>query len=279
VAIAGFQELRDFYPFYTAQNLQHHGINVQDVLTLPLIDIPSARDVYATDIAWRFDTPSWRETLARTWKPRLTGIHRLGLPAVLGLDDHKNAYESLQEVLGMELFEIPTLPPSVPGLRFESLLRKYARKKGVSFIEGSTAIGRIDAKSNGRFVDGVVLQTTGGPRALSAESVLLATGGFLNGGLVGNQNGHIQESVFDLPVSYVEERKNWTALTPLESQPYEKYGVRVDDHMRPVGMDGPLFENLFAAGGILAGADRTLEGSRQGIDLSTAYRAVEVALQ
>jgi glycerol-3-phosphate dehydrogenase subunit B len=279
VAIAGFHELRDFYPSYTAQNLQRQGIDVQGVLMLPLIDVPLARDIYATDIARRFDSSSWREAVARAWKPRLTGIRRLGLPAVLGLEDHQNVYESLQEGLGLELFEIPTLPPCVPGIRLENLLRNNTMKSGVRFIEGSSAIGRIDAKSGGNRVDGVVLQTAGGPRIQSAEKVLLATGGFLNGGLVGRKNGHVHESVFDLPVSYTEGRMHWTTASPLESQPYELFGIKVDDHMRPLGVDGPPFENLFAAGGLLSGAYRTREGSRQGIDLATAHRAVEVALQ
>jgi glycerol-3-phosphate dehydrogenase subunit B len=49
--------------------------------------------------------------------------------------------------------------------------------------------------------------------------------------------------------------------------------------MRPLGADGaPLLQNLFAAGGLLAGARRAEEGSRQGIGLATAWRAVESAL-
>jgi glycerol-3-phosphate dehydrogenase subunit B len=49
--------------------------------------------------------------------------------------------------------------------------------------------------------------------------------------------------------------------------------------MQPLNVDGkPIFDNLFAAGGLLAGADRGMEGSRQGIDLATAYRAIEAAL-
>jgi anaerobic glycerol-3-phosphate dehydrogenase len=39
-----------------------------------------------------------------------------------------------------------------------------------------------------------------------------------------------------------------------------------------------MFENLLAIGGVLAGADRAHEGSRQGIDIATAYRAIEVLL-
>jgi anaerobic glycerol-3-phosphate dehydrogenase len=35
-----------------------------------------------------------------------------------------------------------------------------------------------------------------------------------------------------------------------------------------------IYENVFAVGGLLAGADRNSEGSREGIDLATAWAAV-----
>jgi anaerobic glycerol-3-phosphate dehydrogenase len=49
--------------------------------------------------------------------------------------------------------------------------------------------------------------------------------------------------------------------------------------MQPCDSDGrPFFANVFACGGLLGGADRRTEGSREGIDLVTAYAAVEAAL-
>jgi glycerol-3-phosphate dehydrogenase subunit B len=101
----------------------------------------------------------------------------------------------------------------------------------------------------------------------------------LHGGLVARQDGRVQESVFDLPVVSEKDRTAWAGPSPLTSQPYASFGIAVARDMRPTGPDGvPIFKNLFAAGGVLAGADRTAEGSRQGIDLATAYRAVEAAL-
>jgi glycerol-3-phosphate dehydrogenase subunit B len=48
--------------------------------------------------------------------------------------------------------------------------------------------------------------------------------------------------------------------------------------MQPVDQQGrAYFENLFACGGLLGGADRRRERSRQGIDLVTAYAALESA--
>jgi glycerol-3-phosphate dehydrogenase subunit B len=109
---------------------------------------------------------------------------------------------------------------------------------------------------------------------------MLATGGVLNGGLVARQDGIIQDSVFGIPAAASPQRETWASPDLLDPQPYARFGLPVGSDMRPLGPDGaPFFENLFAAGGLLAGADRTAEGSRQGIDLATAYRAVEAALE
>jgi hypothetical protein len=48
--------------------------------------------------------------------------------------------------------------------------------------------------------------------------------------------------------------------------------------MRPVGEDGePLRPNLFAAGGLVASADRALERSADGICCATGWRAGQEA--
>ncbi len=279
IAIAGLEPFRDFFAGLVADGLRSAGLAATHVPELPVLEAPQRRDAYAIDLARLFDDPQERQQLARAWKPRLTGVQRLGLPAVIGFEDSAKAHKDLEERLGVRLFEIPTLPPSVPGIRLERLLRRDALARGANLIEGSMAIGRVDGRSGGRRVSGVVAQTVGGPRLYEAGAVLLATGGILHGGLVTRQDGRVQESVFDLPVVADLDRTRWTAASPLEDQPYAGFGLAVGDDMKPTGPDGaPIFENLYAAGGILAGCDRGSEGSRQGIDLATAYRAVEAAL-
>ncbi len=277
--IAGLEAFRDFHAPLVTGRLRAQGMPVGQPLELPLMHAPRHRDAYATDLARLFDDPGFRAELARAWKPRLKGVVRLGLPAVLGLEQPQRALTDLEARLGVRLFEIPTLPPSVPGLRLERMLRRAALAAGCTLIEGSRGVGRADGPSGGRRVSGVVALTAGGPRLYRAGAVLLASGGFLHGGLVARQDGLVQESVFDLPVVCEAGRERWVAETPFAPQPYALAGLRVDERMRPLDARGePAFENVYAAGGILSGADRSREGSRQGIDLATAYRAVEMAL-
>ncbi|HEY44502.1 MAG TPA: anaerobic glycerol-3-phosphate dehydrogenase subunit B [Anaerolineae bacterium] len=279
IVIAGVDGLRDFFPELVAANLRRAGIAIDESFQLPLPMPPTQRDRYSIDLARSFEDPDFRGEVARIWKPRLSGIKRLGIPAVLGFKNSQLVHEEIQERLGVTLFEIPTLPPSLPGLRLESLLHRKAMELGVFVIEGPKVVGRVDGSTTAPRVSGVVLQTVGGPRTLTADIVLLATGGVLHGGLVFQQDGQVRESVLDLPVIYIEGRAQWTVPSPLDAQPYASFGLSVNDHMQPLGADGlPIYSNLYCAGGLIAGADRSEEGSRQGIDIATAYRAIEVAL-
>ncbi len=280
ISIGTIIGLRDFFPTLLSKNLEYNGYTVERTIELPLPGSVSRRDLYATDLAQRFDDSSNWGAIARFWKPRLAGVNRLALPAVLGLHHSHRVFNAFQDLLEVKIIEIPTPPPSLPGLRLERVLSTTAISLGVDIIIGSSATGQIERGRKVRRVSGVVLQTAGGERNLDARSVILATGGFLNGGLVAMRDGNIVESVFNLPVDHEGDRQAWLTSSPFDDQPYEKYGLLVNSHMQPLDLQGgPVFENLFAAGGIISGADRQSEGSRQGIDLATAQRAVEAALE
>ena len=64
----------------------------------------------------RFDDPTSAPRSPGSWLPQLHGDERVGLPAVLGLRDPHGAWADLQRApRAGGVFEIPTLPPSVPG--------------------------------------------------------------------------------------------------------------------------------------------------------------------
>jgi len=220
--------------------------------------------------------PSYRQELWRAWKPKLTREVRVGIPAILGLTDSLDILTEAEEIIGVDLFEIPSLPPSLPGLRLELTLKNRLIQTGGEITEGPVARGRIDGRSKGRRTAGVQLDASGGIRSIDAKSLLLATGGFLHGGLKALQNGSVVESVFGIPVYVSFLKEQWSHPKPWEPQAYAQIGLRTDQHLRPQDQKGKAFlQNVFAAGGVLGGADRTYEGSRQGIDLVTAYHAIQ----
>lgn len=280
IVLGKFLGFRDFYPYIIQKQARKVGVKITKFIDLPLLEPPNRRDAYSTDYALLFEDSRWREEIIRMWRPLLPGVKRLGLPAVLGFQNHCQILEELEDSLGIDIFEIPSLPPSVPGLRIERILLRQAQVLGVKIIEGAGVIGRIDGRSRGKRVAGVVLHSTGRTIQLDADVVLLATGGILSGGLVAQQNHRIRESVFDLPVRYPTNRSDWVGLSLFHRQAYAGTGICVNARMQPLGLDEkPMFNNLFAAGGLLAGSDRSLEGSRQGIDLATANCAVYEALR
>lgn len=280
IVLGQFSGFRDFYPRMIHKRASKTGVKIAKVIDLPLLEPPDRRDAYSIDYALLFEDSGWREEIIRMWRPLLPGVRRLGLPAVLGVLNHCVIHEELEDSLGIEIFEIPTLPPSVPGLRIERILLRQSQALGVKLIEGAGVIGRIDGRSRGKRVAGVVLHSTGRTIQLDSDAVLLATGGILNGGLVAQQDHRIRESVFDLPVLHPTNRSDWVGLSLFHRQAYASTGIFVNSRMQPLGLDEkPMFKNLYAAGGLLAGSDRSLEGSRQGIDLATAYCAVNEALR
>ena len=280
IVLGRFASFRDFYPDMIQIQARKAGIKIATIIDLPLLEPPSHRDGYPMDFALRFEDSSWLSEIIRMWRPLLPGVKRLGLPAVLGLQNHCEILEELEDSLGIEVFEIPSLPPSIPGIRIERILLRQAQALGVKIIEGAGAIGRVDGRSRGKRVSGVVLHSINRTIQFDADAVLLATGGILNGGLVAQQDHRLRESVFDLPVDYPPNRLNWVGMSLFQQQAYASTGVFVNSRMQPIGFDEkPMFNNLFAAGGLLAGSDRSFEGSRQGIDLATAHCAVYEALR
>jgi glycerol-3-phosphate dehydrogenase subunit B len=272
VVLADLPGFRDFYAAYAAANLRASGKLARSLpLTLPRA--PARRDLYATDLARLIDTSAYRASLADAWRPALEGVSRLGLPAILGLAEPSAAWRDLSERLGVSLFEIPILPPSVPGMRLYNVLRAAVEAAGGRVTVGPAVRGWLPGSAlPGAPILGVVAETAGGPRFYAASAVILATGGFRHGGLMAPGPGRAFETAFDLPV---QTGADWFEPAYWRSQPYARFGVVVNDGMQPVDAAGaPLYPNLWAAGGLLAGADRIGEGCREGVDLATAWCAV-----
>ena len=104
------------------------------------------------------------------------------------------------------------------------------------------------------------------PRLVEAKSAILASGRFFGGGLKASRH-HISETVFDIPVNQPADRRQWHHIEFFDKKghPVNQAGVEVDELFRPLDSNQkPLFENLFAAGSILAHQDWIREKSGSG---------------
>jgi glycerol-3-phosphate dehydrogenase subunit B len=259
VCIVGTPALRDFHAALCAANLETAGVAARSIE----VDLELDRaDANALGLARRFDDPDFRAAFAAQLTPRLGGDERVGLPAVLGLRDPHGAWADLQRRLGRGVFEIPTLPPSVPGMRVFEALRAALRSAGGRLILGSEVNGAERE-------DGRVLAVR-----YHARWFVLATGGFASGAIALGSDWITRETVLGLPLRGVPAPGDPRFVGEyLAEQPMARVGVAVDGALRADGA-----ENVLVAGASLPGAVPWQEGSGEGIALSSGHRAAEVAL-
>jgi glycerol-3-phosphate dehydrogenase subunit B len=91
----------------------------------------------------------------------------------------------------------------------------------------------------------------------------------------------IRETIFNLPVHQPSERALWHERNFFHPSGHavNRAGVAVDGDFRPVDGSGkPLYDNLFAAGTILAHQDWMRQKCGSGLSIATAYGAVHRCL-
>jgi glycerol-3-phosphate dehydrogenase subunit B len=165
--------------------------------------------------------------------------------------------------------EIPTLPPSVPGLRLYRQLTSALTAAGVSIHPSVRHLRASFLNGSCRFL------SDGNGEQYRAEKFVLANGGVLMGGLEVDSRGHIHEPVFDLDVHQTRplDITDWRAFPDA----LHRAGVDVDDLLRPV-RNGRAVENVHAAGLILAHWNPIEERSHEGVAIATASAAAGFAL-
>jgi glycerol-3-phosphate dehydrogenase subunit B len=263
VAIVSVPALREFHPALCAANLTAEGIPSRGLsLQLPM----ERADMSPTGMARHFDDPRWRGQFCAELLPMLRGEDHVGLPAMLGLRDPIAVVTDLEQRLGREVFEIPTLPPSVPGIRRYEILRSALRA-----ASGRLALGAevISHERSGPRVTSVATHAAGRDLTYVADWYLLASGGFASGAIELDSQWVTHERVLDLPLSGVPEAGSPRfAREYLSEQPLARAGVAVDAELRADGV-----ENVLVAGASLPGATPWREGSGEGIALASGYRA------
>jgi glycerol-3-phosphate dehydrogenase subunit B len=277
----GLRGLKDFYPAYLAANVRASAasagarIDARAVELRPPLD--AERDVSALGFARRFERSAFRDEVVSELRGRVVVGEKIGFPALLGLGESAAVWGELQERLPGTVFEVPTLPPSVPGMRVFGILKGRLRRAGARVVIGGTVTG---AEARDGEVRAVVVETASRPATYRARSFVLATGGFASGALEMDSRGRVREPLFDLPVAGVPDPgERRFAPEYLADHPLSRAGLAVDDSLRPVDAAGNVvFRNLYAAGAVLGGAAPWREASGDGLSLATGYAAASAVL-
>ncbi|MFT8395565.1 glycerol-3-phosphate dehydrogenase subunit GlpB [Propionibacterium sp.] len=279
LVVVGIDELKDFPAALIAGNLSSQELPGGGHLQARAVQISfPARDHEADstglNIARALDDPARRRDFVRLLSAIVQPGETVAVPAVLGVED-PDAFSEIRAQLGEPLFEIPIPPPCVPGMRLNEKLTRIAKAERVELVRGSLVTG-VDTE--GSQIQAVVVATAGHPTHIAARQVLLAPGGFESGSLELDSYGNLGERILDLPLARPEgELINDTWA---REQPLFRVGVAASHDMAVLdpATGRPVWTNLHAAGGILAGAMRWDEKSGEGIALASAVRASDAII-
>jgi glycerol-3-phosphate dehydrogenase subunit B len=266
--IVGFAQFLDFFPTLVAENLNAQSFFATDhVLDLP--SLQSRKFITGMVLARLFDTPGFRTEVANALRGRLGSAARVGFPAVIGLNDPLTAKRELEERLGLPVFEIPGLPPSIPGMRLHNILVSDIERHGAQIFNGMQVVNCL---STGNRIQAVFSEAAARHKTHAAETFILATGGLLGGGITLDNNGYAQDTALRLPIPLPPGRSSWHHDSFLSRVPHPLHciGHIVSPSFQPLDPQGkPFYENLYAIGGCLGGFDPLHECSLEGVSLVT----------
>jgi glycerol-3-phosphate dehydrogenase subunit B len=280
ILAVGLHGYRDFEPDLFAAVLpgqaERLGLTVRVRATS--VDVPQLHRHHldGMTLARLFDGQVFRRQLATAVRARIGSATLLCLPAVLGLEDSAGVVAALEQDLGTPVVEVPTLPPSVPGIRLAQALERAARARGARIQVGP----QVSVVTEGRRATALRIHGAAHDTRVPLDRLVLATGGLASGGLVVEGQGEVCEAVAGLPVQQPEGPVGgWYREALLgAAQPVATAGLRFDRHLHPLGGDGEPMENVFCCGGLLSGARRPLECSADGIAVASGHLAAKEAL-
>jgi glycerol-3-phosphate dehydrogenase subunit B len=291
LVVCGPRGFKDFWPTAVAASLSRSAVwgrdddvasrpDRVDGLSVELPGLAGRLNLNALDLARFFDEPSWRREafarIAAAVEPiARRGPVRIGFPAVLGQADHAGVLDDAATLLPGPIFEIPLVPPSVPGLRLFRALRSALRRRGGGLVIGEPVV-RID--TDGRSVVRVAASAAVRERTIRTGALVLATGGIAAGGLVGRADGRLEEPLLGLPVE-APAVDDWLAPDPFDpaGHPLETAGIRTDGELRPVDARSRIaFRNVAVVGAMLAGQRSLSERCGDGVAIASGARAAAV---
>ncbi|AEH36929.1 glycerol-3-phosphate dehydrogenase subunit GlpB [Halopiger xanaduensis] len=290
--LVGFETLPDFDAPLAAQHLEAAGVPFEArgaTVAFPGIrrdDAKVTRYAHLLDHDETVETGAGetgaREALAATVEHLLEDESRVGFPAILGDENAAEVRADLAERLGVDVFEVPMGPPSLPGLRLEDLLYDALEDRGVRVTSGVPVVdyetggegaGSSASVNDGDRIDHVIVDRNGTEIPHRADQYVLATGGLVGKG-VRSERERVFEPIFDCYVPHADDRYDWFVDDAFGEQPYARFGLAPDRELRPLDAnDEPEFDNLRAAGAVLGGYDFAAEKSGAGVSLATGYVA------
>ena len=262
IHIVTFAGLKDFYPGYIISRHKNASFSIYDAGVATTMGISA-----------NFENEAFLEAFMLWLEKQNIREDKIAFPAVLGLESASAIVKTIESRMGCPVFEIPTIPPSMPGRRLFNHLKDHFRHHGGVIYWGWPVVGM---EKSGRKIEAVIAESQGRPNSLNAKAFILATGSFVGGGLHANRDS-IVEKVFHLPVFLPGKRETWFDHDYFSlNHGIGQAGVAVDSDFRPT--DCP-WDNVFACGAILAHTETLKNGCGHGFAQATGQAAARSCLE
>jgi glycerol-3-phosphate dehydrogenase subunit B len=262
--IVNFPGYHDFFSSFLAEGLEKQGLECRiRFISLPELEQLqlSPSEMRSVQIARKMDRV-W-EKVVQEVRLLLKDEDTVVLPQVFGLLDPSVPGRIRQGIPAQVVFA-GTMPPSVPGIRTQMLLKRRYEVLGGTFLGGDEA---IEAHIHDGVVHSVVTRNLDS-HYIEGKWFILATGGYFSKGLRTNPF-EVSEPVFGLDVESAPDRNDWYNPSFAGDQPYMGYGVKTDATLHAFREGAPL-QNLFAIGSVLGGT-RPEFGTAAGQAIRTAF--------
>lgn len=278
IALVTIDGFRDFQPKLAADNLAKLPQFKDVAISTAAIELPGFDTMQRNPCEFRSIDLSRvlrDETKLHTFAKSM--IHQVGqadlviLPAIFGNGDGAATIKLLEGLTGYKICEIPTMPPSLLGIRLEETMKSHFMALGGLILAG-------DEVRSGDFENGELKRIyTKNHRdmPLTADHYLIASGSFFSRGMNAQRHA-IEEPVFGLDMTELPHRDHWyqSEFFTKQSHPFLKMGVTSNSYLQP-SINDQTIGNLYCAGALLAHYDPVFEGCGSGVAISTGYYVAE----
>ncbi|MFA5518922.1 MAG: anaerobic glycerol-3-phosphate dehydrogenase subunit GlpB, partial [Spirochaetota bacterium] len=122
IAILNFKGFRDYYPEQTAALLKKQSLFKNMEIISGEISLPyymntekNLHEFRSIDLARIFETEKYLPRIAEQIVKASEDAEAVSMPAFLGIKNYTFIRKRLEELTGKYIYEIPSLPPSIPG--------------------------------------------------------------------------------------------------------------------------------------------------------------------
>lgn len=278
IALVTIDGFRDFQPKLAADNLSKLAQFKDVKITTAAVELPDFEEMQrnpcefrSIDISRVLRDERKLHAFAKSMIQAVGKADLVVLPAVFGNGDGAAVIKLLEGLTGFTICELPTMPPSLLGIRLEEAMKSHLKMLGGIILVG-------DEVQRGDIEDGElkrVFTRNHRDMPLIADNYLIATGSFFSRGMAA-QRLSIDEPIFNLDTVAIPDRDQWyqPEFFTSKAHPFLKMGVICNDQLQ-ASANNQTVDNLFCAGALLAHYDPVFEGCGSGVAISTGFHVAE----